>query len=413
MGYATRLCQATRLQHAARARAGKATDPRPAATAARSPLVALQQSIGNRAVGRLVQAKLEVGRPGDRFEREADRVADQVMRMPAQNVSAPAAQPPAEEPHNETAAPQVAASGAPAIVHDVLRSPGQALDAATRAYFEPRFGRDFSQVRVHTGSSAGQSARDLNAQAYTVGPNMVFAAGRFAPGTQGGQRLIAHELAHVVQQSNRNGRAGGQSKVGLGLSTLPTPLIQRKLLVRGKPRPLHIRAFFDLLESPSGLTLKYDPKSEEVSISAARAKPPSLALRLRLEEIIDDPKQHAELRLGGPQPGVSFGKFPDPGSLIQEIDIENLTRLEAGAPGNGVAILLHEIVENHHAHAGRDYEESHEPALEAEREAAGQLVRPGGRVARAIVDKGKGVIRWVHDYEQYFLVYDRPSRPMS
>jgi len=406
MGYATRLRQAVRPQHAARARA-VATNPRPAATAARSPLVALQQSIGNRAVGRLVRAKLKVGRPGDRFEREADRVADRVMRMPAQNVSAPAAQPPAEELRNETAPPQAAASEAPAIVHDVLHSPGLPLDAATRAYFEARFGRDFSQVRVHTGSSAGQSARDLNAQAYTVGYDLVFAAGRFAPGTRDGQRLIAHELAHVVQQSDRNGRAAGQSKVGPGLSTLPTPLIQRRLLVRGKSRPLHIRVLFDLLESPSGLTLKYDPKSEEVSISAARAKPASLALGLRLEEIIDDPNQHSELRLGGPQQGVSFGKFPDPGSLIQEIDIENLTRLEAGAPGNGVAILLHEIVENYHAHAGRDYEESHEPALEAERQAAGELARPGGRVARAIVDKGQGVIRWVHDYEQYFLVYDR------
>ena len=236
---------------------------------------------------------------------------------------------------------------------------------------------------------------------------MVFAAGRFAPGTQDGQRLIAHELAHVVQQSNSNRISAGQSKDRRGLYTLPTPLIQRKLLVKGKPKPKHIRALFDLLESPSGLTLKYDPKSEEVSISASRATPPSLALRLRLEEIIDDPRLHSELHLGGPQKGVSFGKFPDAGSLIQEIDIENLTRLEAGAPGNGVAILFHEIVENYRAHAGSDYNVSHEAALEAERQVASELVRPGRRVARTIVDKGNGAIRWVFDYEQYFLVYDR------
>ena len=192
--------------------------------------------------------------------------------------------------------------------------------------------------------------------------------------------------------------------------TLPTPLIQRKLLVRDKPRPKHIRALFDLLEAPAGLTLKHDPTSEEVSISAARARPPSPALRLRLEEIIDDPRVHAELRLGGPQPEVSFGKFPQTGPLIQEIDIENLTRLEAGAPGSGVAILLHEIVENFHAHAtGQGFAESHEAALEAERQVASELVRPGGRVARAIVDKGKGVTRWVFDYERYFLVHDRKS----
>jgi hypothetical protein len=387
-------------------------NPRRAARAAASPLVPLQRSIGNRAVGRLVQAKLKVGRPGDRVEQEADRVADRVMRTPAPNVSAAAVRHQSSRKcdtrdEGERLSNKPAASEAAAIVPDVLHSLGQPLDVATRAFFEPRFGHDFSRVRVHTGSSAGQSARDLNAQAYTVGHNMVFAAGRFAPGTREGQRLIAHELAHVVQQSDSNRMSASQSRVALGLSTLPTPLIQRKLLVKDKPSPKHIRALFDLLEWPSGLTLKYDPKSEEVSISAARAEPPSLALRLRLEEIIDDPHQHSELRLGGPRQGVSFGKFPDPGSLIQEIDIENLTRLEAGASGNGVAILFHEIIENYHAHAGRDYEESHEPALEAERQAAGELVRPGGRVARALVDKGKGVIRWVHDYEQYFLVYDR------
>ena len=343
MGYATRLYQTIRPQQAAQAHAVASASPRPAAMAAPAPLVALQRSLGNRAVGRLVQAKLKVGRPGDRFEREADRVADQVMRMPAQNLSAPAAQPRGSRncdacDAGEGLSREPAASAAPAVVRDVLHSPGQPLDAATRAYFEPRFGQGFSQVRVHTGPSAGQSASDLNAQAYTVGSDMVFAAGRFAPGTQGGQRLIAHELAHVAQQSNRYGRSAGPSKVGPGLSTLPSPLIQRRLLVRGQPTPLHLRALFDLLESPSGLTLRYDPKSEEVSISAARAKPPSPALALRLEQIIDDPKQHAELRLGGPQQGVLFGKFPDPGSLIQEIDIEDLTRLEAGAPGNGPSL---------------------------------------------------------------------------
>jgi hypothetical protein len=134
-----------------------------------------------------------------------------------------------------------------------------------------------------------------------------------------------------------------------------------------------------------------------------------LALRLRLEEVIADPRLHAELRLGDPPKGVLFGQFPPAGSLIQQIDIEDLTRLEAGAPGNGVAILFHEIVGNYHAHAGSDYEESHEPALEAERRVFSELVpakgRPGG--GRAILDEGKGVIRWVLDYEQYFLVFDR------
>jgi hypothetical protein len=88
---------------------------------------------------------------------------------------------------------------APPIVHDVLSSPGQPLDAGTRSFFEPRFGHDFSRVRVHADSKATQSAEAVHALAYTVGPSMVFAAGQYAPQSEGGRRLLAHELAHVVQ----------------------------------------------------------------------------------------------------------------------------------------------------------------------------------------------------------------------
>jgi hypothetical protein len=106
-----------------------------------------------------------------------------------------------EEMLQKRSGPQAAFGEAPASVHEVLRSPGQPLDAATRAYFEPRIGWNFSAVRVHTGTLAAQSARDVNAHAYAVGQDLVFDAGRFAPGTHEGKRLIAHELAHVVQQS--------------------------------------------------------------------------------------------------------------------------------------------------------------------------------------------------------------------
>lgn len=86
-------------------------------------------------------------------------------------------------------------------VHDVLRSPGQPLDAATRAYMEPRFGHDFSKVRVHVDDRAAESASRLNAIAYTIGPHVVFGAGRYQAHTTEGAKLIAHELTHVVQQS--------------------------------------------------------------------------------------------------------------------------------------------------------------------------------------------------------------------
>ncbi|HEX9990087.1 MAG TPA: DUF4157 domain-containing protein [Chloroflexia bacterium] len=95
-------------------------------------------------------------------------------------------------------------SAVPPIVHEVLRSPGQQLDQTTRAFMEPRFGHDFSQVRVHTDTRAAESAAAVNALAYTVGKDVVFGAGRYAPGTAEGRRLMAHELTHTLQQTNAN-----------------------------------------------------------------------------------------------------------------------------------------------------------------------------------------------------------------
>src|SRR5258706_14661424 len=91
---------------------------------------------------------------------------------------------------------------APSIVNEVLRSPGQPLDPATRAFMEPRLGHDFSHVRVHTDARAAESARSVNALAYTVGDHIAFQPGRYDPSSVGGQRLLAHELAHVVQNRN-------------------------------------------------------------------------------------------------------------------------------------------------------------------------------------------------------------------
>ena len=92
-------------------------------------------------------------------------------------------------------------SEVPPIVDEVLRSPGQPLDPETRAFFEPRFGHDFSHVRVHTDSKAAESARAVNALAYTLGNNVVFDTDNYAPPTTRGRHLIAHELTHVVQQT--------------------------------------------------------------------------------------------------------------------------------------------------------------------------------------------------------------------
>jgi hypothetical protein len=118
------------------------------------------------------------------------------------------------------AADGAAPTVAPPIVHDVLRSCGQPLDRETRAFMEPRFGHDFGAVRVHTDGKADRSARAVNALAYTVGQDVVFASGRFAPGTGAGNRLLAHELAHVVQQ-------GGQARSELLEIGLPNDPMER------------------------------------------------------------------------------------------------------------------------------------------------------------------------------------------
>ena len=160
-----------------------------------------------------LQAKLELGAVNDPLEQEADRIAEQIMHTagsdvfptdgPAQ-VSRKCANCEDEESEQIQRKPSGTEVG-PGPVSDSIRallsSPGQPLDAATRAFFEPRFRHDFSKVRVHAGNAAQQSAQELNAKAYTAGHDIVFGAGSFAPDTSAGKRLLAHELTHVVQQS--------------------------------------------------------------------------------------------------------------------------------------------------------------------------------------------------------------------
>jgi murein DD-endopeptidase MepM/ murein hydrolase activator NlpD len=97
-------------------------------------------------------------------------------------------------------APAPTAATAPPIVHQVLRGSGRPLDTGTRAVMEPRFGHSFADVRVHDDAGAADSARAVGARAYAVGRDLVFGRGEYRPGTAGGDRLLAHELAHAVQQ---------------------------------------------------------------------------------------------------------------------------------------------------------------------------------------------------------------------
>jgi hypothetical protein len=183
---------------------------------------------------RSIQRKLEVNQPGDACEQEADRISEQVMRMPEPLA---ASMPPAsgrtaglqrkcacggtcddckkKSDDEEHARVQMKAAmpvnggvvEAPPIVHDVLRSPGQPLDVSTRKFMEPRFGQDFSAVRIHVDGAAGRSAAEIGAQAYASGRHIVFAPGRFTPETEQGGKLLAHELTHTLQQSAAGSQA--------------------------------------------------------------------------------------------------------------------------------------------------------------------------------------------------------------
>ena len=181
----------------------------------------------NKQVGLPLQAKLTISQPGDQYEQEADRVAEQVMRMPSGRISSVSQSPVhiqrmcaacasgkglcpkcAEEKKQQLQRKEANGSEAleiPATVHEVIGTSGQPLDAATRDFMESRFGHDFSHVRVHTDKRAAESASAINALAYTVGSNVVFGSGRYAPDAIIGQRLLAHELAHVIQQSKNFG----------------------------------------------------------------------------------------------------------------------------------------------------------------------------------------------------------------
>jgi hypothetical protein len=242
-------------------------------------ILALQRVAGNRAVSRLIQTKLAVGPPGDRYEQEADRVAEQVVgqqsaissqqsavqRQEAEAVQAkpltatltplvqrqedeeevqmkPLLQRQEEEDglqakpllqrqeeEEEVQAKPLATAITPLVrrqeeeEEEVQMKPradgsfeastdleqrlagqkggGSPLPDEVRTFMEPRFGADFSGVRLHTGGEAAQLSRDLSAQAFTHGQDIYLGVGRFEPGTDAGKHLLAHELTHVVQQT--------------------------------------------------------------------------------------------------------------------------------------------------------------------------------------------------------------------
>jgi len=214
---------------------------------------------GNLATQRLLRSgvirpKLAVSQPGDTYEQEADRLADHVMHIPAPAIQSSCA------PVNGATADAIGendsllkrkfdqdSSSSTTDAGNGFASgfgTGRALDSTTRTFFENRFARDLSDVLVHADDQAAASATAIQAEAFTVGPNIVFAANRYDPSTFTGKRLLGHELAHVIQQTSgfdklsRANQAGAGATTVIhrqpapGLTTEPVPFIENQLKVR-------------------------------------------------------------------------------------------------------------------------------------------------------------------------------------
>jgi hypothetical protein len=294
------------------------------------PIESLQQAIGNHGVRGLLQtlrqaaggsggSQLHVSSPQDASEQEAERVAERVVAAPDANaVSADSAR---------------SRIGTPAAADDGLRASGQPLDAPTREFFAPRFGEDFDGVRVHTDETAAESAASMNAAAYTVGRDVVFGHGQYAPETAEGRKTLAHELAHVVQQ-----RRGAEPRQ-----------IQRKLVLTGASADI-TRVIAVMNEGLGPMLMAKVNSAGEVSIvSSGMQGPPTTQNQLfttQLESIVNEK--------GTVTIGVTSGGAPIVGSYaLAQIDIADIEQLGVGQPGwDARAALLHEIVEQRERQLG-------------------------------------------------------------
>ena len=166
----------------------------------------LQQTFGNRYIQRVIQAKLNISQPWDNYEQEADRVADEVMRMPEPQVQGQQ-EDRKERKQEKILQPKGGSDQTAEVIAtlesriNALKGDGQPLPKSVRAFFEARFGHDFSRVRIHTDAKGARLAHALNAHAFTIGHDIVFGTGQYSSGTTVGKLLLAHELTHTMQSN--------------------------------------------------------------------------------------------------------------------------------------------------------------------------------------------------------------------
>jgi len=271
----------------------------------------------------LIQAKLKINKPGDIYEQEADRVAEQVMRMEEPRVQrqpveelvqtkpviAPLVQRQSEEGEEEEdflqtkELPGQSSEVTPAFSSSI-QSPkggGQTLPESVRAYFEPRFGHDLSKVRVHTDSKAAEAARAVNARAFTIGRDVVFGEGQYAPGTSAGKRLIGHELTHVVQQRGNTHVSGVESIEGLiqrDLQQIEDPLRKKSKDQDPYKRRLSLKfKFQSLFPSDAKVLLDQIMSPKKDDIISERFQTLHTSTRRQLLLILFDKLEHIDAEI--------------------------------------------------------------------------------------------------------------------
>jgi hypothetical protein len=319
---------------------------------------------------------LRIGPPDDAFEREADRAAEEVLALSAPkfnwSFSRIAAGPPVQrkcscgksgeceecknQPLRRKATGAAESGYAPPIVHQVLRSSGEPLGRSTLDFFEPRFRADFSSVRVHRDSAAGESARAVLARAYTVGRHIVFGPGEYSPDSAGARSLLAHELAHVLQQGP------GETPAQLQCKAAPDANSDIKAKIRKSPaykaeaslteqiikhidkkpdadRPALFQSLFDALNTPVKPPGDIAQETTESTVEATEQEKTRLSEKKQAQNVgieeagsADPARQHAWTRMKGKFGGGAY--YVDRRSAT---DIHIRAKIFLHAAGKGTA----------------------------------------------------------------------------
>ena len=333
-------------------------------------------------------------------------------------------------PGSDLAAPRVQAkhrSAADVLRRELTASHGEPLDASTRIQFENQPwgdaavrgtshhdleaeadtmaqcgapGADFSQVRLHSDSHAQQAAGIARAHALTCGQHIYLGAGAGATRDS----ILRHELAHTRQQA-----------------AMKCAFLQPRLIATGDAAD--IERFITMAEAAMGEDLQHDPVTGEITAVASTGPSLSPVFATTMHRIIDDPVQDAEAHFGTAQPRVAVGAFPQPtdmtGSTEQRIDMDDVEAIEAGAPGNGLGKLAHELTENYTAHrnaavAGINrFGPAHEAGVSAESDVAEDTVGPGRRVAGVDTPAVGNTFTRIQDFESYYLVFNLTRNPLN